>query len=234
MLRRDFVRAVVVAGVAPRALLSQQAGKPELPAPAPVPWLLGLTAKTPLPQTQPAEVVADPKLEFFSAAQLAILSRLSDVLMPPVGDKPGALEAETPQFLDFLVATSPASTQKLYSSGLAWLNEESRRRYKADFVSLDNAKVDAIIKPWLRTWMSDHPPTEPHADFINIVHSDIRNATINSKQWSAVPSAHTQPKTEIALYWTPIEPAINPVQPHVAAHLNSTSYTGQKMPQYSR
>jgi len=234
MLRRDFVRAVVVAGVAPHALLSQQAGKPELPAPAPVPWLLGLTAKTPLPHTQPAEVVAEPKLAFFTAAQLAILSRLSDVLMPPVGDKPGALQAETPQFLDFLIATSPASTQKMYTAGLAWLNEESLRKYKANFATLDDAKVDAIIKPWLRTWMSDHPPAETHADFINIAHADIRDATINSKQWSAVPSARTQPKTEVALYWTPIEPAINHVQPHVAAHLNSISSTGQKMPQYSR
>ncbi len=234
MLRRDFVRAVVVAGVAPRALLSQQAGKPQLPAPAPVPWLLGLNDRTPLPHTQPAETIAQSKLAYFNAAQFAALSRLSDVLMPPVGDKPGALQAETPQFLDFLVSTSPASTQKLYASGLAWLDEESMRRFKISFASLDDAKVDAILKPWLRTWMSDHPPTERHADFINIAHADIRNATINSQPWSVVASTRTQPKTEVALYWTPIEPAISPAQPHIAAHWNVSSHTGQTMPQYSR
>lgn len=234
MLRRDFVRAVVVAGVAPRALLSQQAGKPQLPAPAPVPWTLGLNPRTPLPHTQSAETIADPKLAFFTAVQMATLSRLSDVLMPAVGDKPGALQAHTPEFLDFLISTSPAATQKMYTSGLAWLNEESQRKYKANFAALDNAKVDAIIRPWLRTWLSDHPPTEPHADFVNLAHADIRSATINSKEWSAMPSARTQPKTEVALYWTPIEPAINPAQPHVAAHLNATSPKGQKMPQYSR
>ena len=234
MLRRDFVRGVVVAGVAPRALLAQQAGKPQLPAPAPVPWTLGLNPKTPLPHTQSAETVADAKLTFFTAAQLATLSRLSDVLMPPVGNKPGALQAHTPQFIDFLIGTSAASTQKMYTTGLAWLNQEALSKYKAPFASLENPKVDAIIKPWLRTWLSDHPPTEPHADFINIAHSDIRSATINSKEWSSVPSAFAQQKTEVALYWTPIEPAINAPKPHVAAHLNAASPTGQKMPQYSR
>ncbi len=234
MLRRDFVRAVVVAGVAPRVLLAQQAGKPQLPAPAPVPWTLGLNPKTPLPHTQSAETIADGKLAFFTAAQLATISRLSDVLMPAVGNKPGALQAHTPQFIDFLMATSPASTQKMYTSGLAWLNQEALNKFKTSFASLDNAKVDAIIKPWLRTWLSDHPPTELHADFINIAHSDIRSATINSKQWSATPSAPTQQKTEVALYWTPIEPAINAPKPHVAAHLNAISSSGQKLPQYSR
>ena len=234
MLRRDFVRAVVVAGVAPHALLSQQAGKPQLPAPAPVPWTLGLNPRTPLPHTQSAETIAETKLTFFTAAQVATLSRLSDVLMPPVGDKPGALQAQTPQFLDFLIATSPTATQKMYTSGLTWLNEESLRKYKVNFAALDNAKVDAIIKPWLRTWLSDHPPTEAHADFINIAHADIRSATINSIEWSAVPSARTEPKTEVALYWTHIEPAISPAQPHVAAQRSANSRTGQKLPQYSR
>ena len=56
--------------------------------------------------------------------------------------------------------------------------------------------------------MSDHPPLEPHADFINIAHDDIRTATLNSKAWNDVPSADAQASTE-GLYWYPIEPDIH-------------------------
>jgi len=237
MLRRDFVRAVVSVGLAPQALLSQQSGKPQLPPPAPVPWTLGLNPKTPLPHTEEADTVAEPELIFFTSIQMATLLRLSDVLMPPIRNKPGALEAQTPQFLDFLIGTSPTSTQKIYTAGLEWLNEEALRRFKSSFASLDNAKADAILKPWLRTWLSDHPPSEPHADFINIAHSDIRSATINSKEWSDVPSAGAQEKTAVALYWMPIEPEIDarsPQRPRMAAHVAAPSKAGQKMPEYSR
>jgi hypothetical protein len=54
--------------------------------------------------------------------------------------------------------------------------------------------------------MSDHPPNEPHADFVNIAHRDIREATVNSKAWSEVPSVGAQEATAVGLYWSPIEP----------------------------
>ena len=41
MLRRDFVRAVIAVGAAPKLLLGQQAANPAPPPPAPMPWLLG-------------------------------------------------------------------------------------------------------------------------------------------------------------------------------------------------
>ena len=155
--------------------------------------------------------------------------------MPQLGKKPGALEAGTPLFLDFLVGTSNVTTRKMYTSGLDWLNGEAVRRFKSPFAKLDNAQADAILKPLLRTWMSDHPPTEAHADFINIAHSDIREATINSKAWSDVPSVGTQPKTAADLYWLPIEPDMNSASsqaPHVLASVAASR--ANKMPEYSR
>ncbi len=194
MLRRDFVRAVVSVGLAPQALLAQQAGQPQLPLPAPVPWPTGLNPQTPIPHTQVAEVVAESQPAFFSSAQMATLTRLSDVLMPAVGNKPGALKAGTPMFLDFFIGKSNTTVRKMYTSGLDWLNAESLRRFKSPFAKLDNAKADDLLKPWLRTWMSDHPPVEAHADFINVAHSDIRSATINSREWSDVPSSRSAAK----------------------------------------
>jgi hypothetical protein len=137
---------------------------------------------------------------------MATLTRLSDVLLPPINGKPGALEAETPQFLDFLIGSSPARRKTLYAEGLDWLDAESVRKYKLPFAKLDSEQAGALLEPWLRPWMSDHPPTEPHAEFINVAHDEIRAATVNSKAWSEMPSTASEESTAEALYWWPIEP----------------------------
>src|SRR5271170_3164551 len=117
MLRRDFVRAVVSLGIAPQALLSQQSSQTQLPLPAPVPWPTGFNPQTPIPHTGLADEIAQPEPAFFTSHQMATLSRLCDVLLPPIGNKPGALQAQTPLFLDFLIGASPTARQKMYAGG---------------------------------------------------------------------------------------------------------------------
>ena len=213
MLRRDFVRVAALFGLAPELLLGQQqtGGAPQLPPPAPVPWSLGLNARTPVTRTDGADTVTDGDPILFPAVQFATLTRLSGVLLPPYKDKPGAVEAETPLFLDFLIGNSPAPRKKTYTSGLDWLEITAQRRYKLAFAKLADEQVDALIRPWLRTWMNDHPPTETHADFVNIAHDDIRRATIKSKAWSDVPTTPTEQRTASGLYWSPIDPDVRAI-----------------------
>ena len=106
--------------------------------------------------------------------------------MPPMGEKPGAVQAQTPMFLDFLIGDSPEARKQVYSEGLDWLDAEAKKKFNVEFAKLSDAQADELLKPWLRTWMNDHPPTEKHADFINIAHDDIRTATVNSKAWFVV------------------------------------------------
>lgn len=236
MLRRDFVRAVVSVSVAPRLLLSQTAS-PALPPPAPVPWTLGLNPKTPLPHTEVVDGIAEMELKFFTPQQMATLGRLCDVLLPPIGDKPGALQAQTPLFLDFLIGSSPDSRKKMYTGGLDWMDAETQKRYKMPFAKLNDAQADAMLKPWLRTWMSDHPPTEAHADFVNIAHNDIRRATVNSKAWSDVPSVGAQQSTNVELYWSPIAPDIYAESSECAripAHVMAAPKASHPIPVYPR
>ncbi|MGI4830776.1 MAG: gluconate 2-dehydrogenase subunit 3 family protein [Janthinobacterium lividum] len=208
MQRRDFVRAMMVAGLAPRFLMAQQATNPAPPPPAPTPWTLGLNPKTPVPHTAAEDAFAEGDLTFFSPEQMATLTRLSDLLVPAVGTEPGALQAETPVFLDFLIGSSPATRQKLYTGGLDWLETQSQSKFGVAFSQTQPAQADALVKPWLRTWMNDHPPTEPHADFLNIAHADIRTATMNSEAWSeAAPKSHEDAQA-LGLYWSPIDPDI--------------------------
>ncbi len=204
MLRRDFVRVVVSLGLAPKWMFSQQASSAP-PPPAPVPWTLGLNPATPLPHTRVADGIAQTDGRFFSAVQMATLVRLNDVLLPAMSDKPGAVQAETPVFLDFLIGASPAPRKKVYTDGLNWLEASARAKYRKPFAKVDDAEADAILKPWLRTWMSDHPPTEVHAGFVNIAHEDIRTATMNSKIWMDATQAGSRAQAG-SLYWYPIDP----------------------------
>lgn len=225
MLRRDFVRAALTIGIAPRLLLAQQQGTTAPPPPAPVPWTLGLNPRTPLPQIEVAEDIAVPELRFFTPLQMQTLSHLAGVLVPPVGGKPGALQAEVPAFLDFLIGNSPDIRKQLYVSGLDWLESEAQKNHNAAFANLDETQAGALITPWLRTWMSDHPPTEAHADFINIARDEIRTATVNSRAWFNATAQPSEPDPfNSSLYWYPIQPDVeyessdcSRVPPHVQA-----------------
>ena len=237
MRRRDFLRTFITVAIAPRLLLSQQTPRPVTPPPAPVPWTLGLNPKTPLPHTAIAEDVTEAELHFFSARQMATLTRLADALLPPYGGKPGAIEAETPQFMDFLIGASPDARKQVYSGGLDWLEAESHKKYDKPFSDLDGAQADAILKPWLRTWMLDHPPTEAHADFINIAHDEMRTATYNSKVWSDAPYHGAEGWTETGLYWSPIEPDMQSAGAACAQtppHVQAAPKASHPMPTYPR
>ena len=208
MQRREFVRAMVAASLAPKLLWGQQATNPAPPPPAPTPWTLGLNPKTPLPHTAVEDAIAETDLTFFSTEQMATLTRLSQLLVPAIADKPGALQAGTPAFLDFLIGSSPASRRDLYAGGLEWLDAGSKKQFGKPFAQTQAPEADVLVKPWLRTWMNDHPPTEPHADFLNIAHADIRTATMNSEAWSGATAREPQDTTALGLYWSPIEPDI--------------------------
>ena len=69
-------------------------------------------------------------------------------------------------------------------------------------------QADALLKPWLRSWMTDHPPTEPHASFVNVVHADVRMATMNSKAWIDVVGQGDGDWVTSGLYWSPVEPDV--------------------------
>jgi hypothetical protein len=152
------------------------------------------------------DAVAQTNTHFFSDRQFATLRRLCEILMPSYNGFPGATEAGAPEFLDFLIGISPADRQQMYQSGLDRLDSEGRQRFGFSFGAVNAAQADQLIRPWLRTWMSDHPPTEPYARFINLAHSDIRTATVNSQAWSEAASAAGNDTPDVGLYWFPVDP----------------------------
>ena len=222
MRRRDFVKGIVAATATARTVLAQQATQvapstpPPVPtAPGPVPWMRGLSEfnRAPIASLVP-DAVAQTTTHFFTGPQMVTLRHLCEILLPPIQGYPGATDAGTPEFLDFLIGASPVDRQHMYQSGLDRLDAEAQQRFGKAFVDVQPEEADQLIRPWLRTWMSDHPPTEPYALFINMAHSDIRTATINSQAWSDAARAEGEKTPDMGVYWFPIEPDISRERPH--------------------
>jgi hypothetical protein len=219
MRRRDFVKGILAASAAARAMGAQQAtpaAPPAAPhvmppaapvAPGPVPWMRGLLDVKPLDLgTLVPDAVAQDDAHFFNALETATLRRLCALLMPPLKGNPGALDAGTPEFLDFLIGASPRQRQQLYLAGLDRLDAEAKHKFAVAFAGTTDAQADALIRPWLRTWMVEQLPTEVYAAFINQAHSDIRAATINSQAWSEAARAAGHRSNGVDLFWYPVDP----------------------------
>lgn len=218
MQRRDFVKAIVAATVTAKTAVGQQAATsvapgapaPTATAPGPLPWMRGLMEVKPLPMTaMVADAVAQTNAHFFSEEQMATLGRLCEILLPPMKSYPGAKDAGTPEFLDFLIGVSPADRQQMYQAGLDRLESEAKQRFSISFAAVNPAQADQLLRPWLRTWMTDFPPTEPYEHFINVAHSDIRTATINSEAWSQAAHAAGKQTPDVGLFWFPIDPDLH-------------------------
>jgi len=211
----------MAASVTAKAALGQQTtpsttAKPPAPpvAPGPLPWMQGLMSVKPLPMTPLVpDAVAQTNADFFTQRQMSTLRRLAQVLQPPYKGHPGAVEAGAAEFLDFLIGASPVDRQELYQSGLDRLESEANQRFNKTFEAVDFDQADQLLRPWLRAWMSDHPPTEPFAEFINLAHRDIRTATMNSQAWNEADRRAGRQPQSVDLYWFPVDPDLRRADP---------------------
>ena len=80
-----------------------------------------------------------------NAHEYATLQRLSDLIVPADERSPGAAAANTADFIDFLCAATD-DMKRIYTGGIAWLDEEMRRRYDGkDFVSASPAQQTEML-----------------------------------------------------------------------------------------
>lgn len=231
MRRRDFVKGIVAVPVAAKAMLAEQAAQSAASPQTAQRTAAPQSAKAPVPpapETAPPSArrrglldfkgapitssvpdqVATTEANFFNDVQVATLRKLSGTMMPPLNGYPGALEAGAPEFIDFLIGVSPAERQKMYQGGLDRLNEEAQKKFGVPFAQVSATQADTLLRPWLRTWMPDHPPTDPYERFINVAHQDIRTATMNSQAWSLAATSAGERQPGMGLYWSPIDPDI--------------------------
>jgi hypothetical protein len=217
MKRRRFVQAImgtpaVTALVAQQQPVTQQPGAAQ-PAPG-IPQNSTEAIQPPsraavveLPKLEPSipDVASEMMPHFFTPAQFAALRKISEILMPPLHGRPGALEAKAPEFLDFLIGESPADRKDLYRTGLDALTVQARKRFGKSFAELDAQQTDALLAPLRQPWTFD-TPADPIARFLRAAKQDIRTATTNSREYASAGGAGAgSRRAGGGLYWYPLD-----------------------------
>jgi gluconate 2-dehydrogenase subunit 3-like protein len=170
----------------------------------------GLMDVKPLPMTPLVpDAIAEASTGFFSERQMATLRHLGDILQPAYNGYPSSSEAGAPEFLDFLIGISPQEQQAMYQSGLDRLESEATQKFSKSFAELNEGQADQLIRPVLRPWLNEHPPTEPYEKFMSLVQNDIRAATVNSQAWSEAARKGGKETPNVDLYWYPIDPDLH-------------------------
>ena len=82
---------------------------------------------------------------FFGAAEYALISRLTDLIIPAT-DTPGAIGAGVPEYVDRVVSLNPEH-QGLMRAGLEWLDDRSRELFAGRFLEASEAQQIQMLQP---------------------------------------------------------------------------------------
>jgi hypothetical protein len=102
----------------------------------------------------PEEIIHDKKIAgevFFTAAEMAVITILVDVIIPKDEISGSATDVKVPEFIAFIVNDKPEELQVPLRGGIRWLELESSKRFDKSFTNLSNAQqlqiVDDIAYP---------------------------------------------------------------------------------------
>jgi hypothetical protein len=95
----------------------------------------------------PPPASAQQKRAFFTAAEWRTVSVLADDIIPRDGRSGSATDAGVPAFIDYhlSVPETDENTRTQIRGGLAWLNTESRTRFRRNYASLSQAQRNQIL-----------------------------------------------------------------------------------------
>ena len=82
---------------------------------------------------------------FFTADEMRLLDRLTEILIPADEHSAGASAARVNRFIDVVVSEDSAAVQDLWRSGLTAVNLEADERFRKSFLALDEAQQEAVV-----------------------------------------------------------------------------------------
>lgn len=86
-----------------------------------------------------------PSSQFFDAAQMETLAKLTDLIIPPTGT-PGGAHAGVPEYIDRVVSVEKEH-QELFRGGLAWLDRQAGKLHARTFRELDEQQQIDMLTP---------------------------------------------------------------------------------------
>jgi len=127
------------------------------------------------------KVKGEYKPKCFNTHEYAMLRRLAEMIVPPDDHSKGALEAGAPEFID-LLASSNAELAAIYTGGMAWLDEQMKRRYHAAFTAAKpDQQTDMLDLIAYRQNEAAHPELGPGIHFFNWIRNMVVDAYYTSK-----------------------------------------------------
>ena len=136
---------------------------------------------------------------FFTAAEMATITILADIIIPKDAVSGGASDAKVPDFIEFIVKDMPQH-QTPMRGGLRWLDVESLKRFEKSFTAItpeqriqivDEIAYPAKAKPEMKQGVSffnllrDLTATGFYTSEIGV--KDIGYIGNKANQWNGVP-----------------------------------------------
>lgn len=142
---------------------------------------------------------------YFGDAQFSALNRICDLIVPAQNGRPGALDVEVPEFLDFHVSVSFDDRQQAYRAGLDALNYQALLLFGASFAELSDGQADRIIAEPMRVNWTPSPPRDILAAFLREVRQDALAATEGTREYSESLASAGVRRRDSDLYWYVME-----------------------------
>ena len=83
--------------------------------------------------------------QFFSAPDMGVLDRLTELIIPEDDHSPGAHAAEVNVYIDVVVSDANDETKQRWRKGLAALAEETKRRFNKEPAGCDTGELDHVV-----------------------------------------------------------------------------------------
>ncbi len=117
---------------------------------------------------------------FFTAAELAKLGRLADLIIPSDERSGSATDSGALVYMDFVVGESSPKTQQAWRDGLKWYDDESQRRFQKMFIECTDAQRGEILDSVAWPAKTDQA-LKPQAEFFNRLRDLTASAFFSSK-----------------------------------------------------
>lgn len=87
----------------------------------------------------------DGALRFFTAAEDAVLDRLSDIILPTDDQSPGAHEAKVSRYIDLVAASSTDTLKQRWRDGVKSVEKLAQSRFGAAFGKLTRNQQETLM-----------------------------------------------------------------------------------------
>jgi hypothetical protein len=103
---------------------------------------------------------AAPEPRFFTPAEMAAVTAMSDLIIPTDEQSPGAKEAGVPAFIDLMVGSSSAEVRKMWRDGLAAVDAASRKASQKSFAEASKDDQVALLREMSKNEYAPKTPEE--------------------------------------------------------------------------